>query len=325
MAIVRLIRGVAAAAQTTPGTAAVLGSDNWLNWATMCKFTDEITVDFPKLLHYQIWMEMQGIPLTRLMQWEIQGLMDTWQWAWFLNSFDGSPSGAGPYVFAPGKNAAKFLTLVKVNANLTTYRRLVDAICSEITMDWTANGLTKFTAKGPAIEVDPVGSAPVPSYNVPGDKSPLQPAWGRWVVNNVARNIVSGKLTLKQTVNPFYASGTGAVPTSPVGVSPTDWEVDDMGATLDIVSAYTADAGSDLANYRDDVTNATNTLTAQDPVTAGTKGLIVTMPKIKAASGDEDDTKAISRQHTVQHLIYDAATVSGLSISVKGDSGFTAT
>jgi len=324
MALIRLIRGVAAAAQTTPGTAATLGTNNWLNWPTMCKFTDAITVEFPKLLHYQIWMEQQGIPLTRLMQWEIQGLADTWQWAWFLASFDGSPTGAGPYVFTPGKNAAKLLTLVKVNANLTTYRQLVDAICSEVVLDWTANGLTKFTAKGVGLLSAPASSPPVPSYPTPADKSPLQPAWGRWVVNGVARNIVKGKLTLKQSVAPFYASGTGSVPTTPVGVSPTDWEVDDMGATLDIESAYAADAGSDLAAYRGDVTNTTNTLTALDPVTAGSKGIVITVPKMKAATGSEDDTKAISRQTTVQHLLYDATLVSGLSISVNGDAGFAA-
>ena len=59
-------------------------------------------------------------------------------------------------------------------------------------------------------------------------------------------------------------------------------------------------------------------------MTAGSKGIVITVPKMKAATGSEDDTKAISRQTTVQHLLYDATTVSGLSISVNGDAGFAA-
>src|SRR6478609_2376486 len=236
MAIVQFIRGVAVAAQSTPGTAAALSSPNWLNWVTSCKFTDQIQVDFPKFLHYQIWMEQQGIPLTRVQAWEVQFLWDTWQAGWFLHSFDGSPTGAGPYVFTPGKTAAKLLTIVKVNKNLTTYHQLVDGICTDLTLAYTANGLIKGTAKGVAQLAEPASSPPTPSYGVPGDKSPLQPGWAVVTINNVASRVITATMTLKQTVNPFYASPTSTV-ASPVGVAPSDWEVDDMSATLDIVRA----------------------------------------------------------------------------------------
>src|SRR6476660_1899212 len=96
MAIVQFIRGVAVAAQSTPGTAAALSSPNWLNWVTSCKFTDQIQVDFPKFLHYQIWMEQQGIPLTRVQAWEVQFLWDTWQAGRSSTRLTAAPAGPAP-------------------------------------------------------------------------------------------------------------------------------------------------------------------------------------------------------------------------------------
>lgn len=322
MAIIYMARGVAVAAQADAGVPAVLAAANWFNWATRCTLTDQINYEVPQVLSYIIWLEKQSIPLTRMVAWTIDFLVDTWQWGWFLKSFDGTPSGAGPYVFTPGKNPGSLLTIVKVNKNLTKYRRAIDGICTEIRIGYNVTGLMSGTATGLAILEEPVSTPPTPTYVAAGDKGVIRNFWGVFTVDGAAKGVQAAEFTLQQRVDPYYESPlvepvAGAV----AGVTPVDWEVESMGMGYSITTKNTYDGTELLTPFLTDQSLLTNSFSAHDP-DAPTKGVVVTIPEMKSTSDAEDDSQAAVKETAQGRVLYNAALVSGASISLNGDAGF---
>jgi hypothetical protein len=320
MGLIYMARGNAVGAQTTPGTAAVLAAANWLNWCTRCEITDQINSETPNVLAYRIWMASQVIPLTRLVQWTIEGLVDTWQWGWFLKSFDGAPTGAGPYVFSPGKNAGSLLTIAKVNKNRTKYRKVIDGVCTELRVGYNVANLLTFTATGLAILSNELSSPPTPSYVTPGDKSPIRNNWPVVTVNNVATGVESAEFTLRQQIDPYYESliaegDTGA------GVAPVDWEVESMGMEYNITRKERDDGTGGLDYLRSDTTLATNSFSAHDPG-AMTKGVVITIPNMKSTQGSEQEGKAVARENFQGAVLYTPGSATGATFSFLGDAGF---
>lgn len=320
MGLVYMARGVAVGAQTTAGVAATLAAANWLNWATRCEINSQITSETPNVLAYRIWMASQVIPLTRLAAWTVEFLVDTWQWGWFLKSYDGAPTGSGPYVFAPGKNAGSLLTIAKVNKSRTKYRQVIDGVCTEVRIGYNATGLMTGTATGLAILSDEAGSPPTPSYGTPGDKSPIRNNWPVITLNNAVRGVESAEFTLRQQVDPYYASLAAEGDTG-AGLPPSDWEVESMGMDFNITAKEPDDTSGGLYLLEHDTPLLTNSFSAHDPA-AMTKGIVITLPALKSTQGSEQEGKAVARETFQGAVLYNAGLVSGGTFSFRGDAGF---
>jgi hypothetical protein len=318
-----MARGVAVGAQTTEHVPAVLTAPNWFNWATRCTITDQINYEVPNVLTYIIWMEKQAIPLTKMVQWTVEFLVDTWQWGWFLKSFDGSPTGSGPWVFAPGKNVGRLLTIVKVNKNLTKYRRCIDGICTELRLGYNVTGLMTGTATGLALIEDPVVTPPTPSYVTLTDKGPIRNFWGVYSIDGAPKGVQSAEFNLTQNVDPYYESPLVAPSGGTVaGVAPIDWEVESMSMRYNITTKLVYDGTEFLDDYLHDQSLLVNSFTAHDPDTPA-HGVVITIPEMKTTSDGEDDSQAVVKEQPQGTVLFNPGIVSGATFSLNGDGAFT--
>lgn len=321
MALVPLMRGILAGGQATPLTAAA--SLTSLRWITDCKIVDDIKHDVPEFLNYRTWMEVQAIPLTRMCTWEIQGYLDTSQFGLFLLPLSGTPASG---VFKMGGFPPILLTLAQVNYNLTTFKQVTDAITTEIQLQVSATAAWKFTVKGVGVLSVPQASPPTYTLTAAADKSPVHPGWTVVTRDTVASGLLSATITIKAKVEPLFETPLAApADTDPEGLSPSDWEINGVSGEYDFIRKYTAYSGSDIADYHTATPRAW-VFNIKDPHTAGTPGVVITIPVGRITEGEEDPSKARPRAHVKGHMLYDATAATGLSFTLTGSGqSYTAT
>jgi hypothetical protein len=318
--MVYMIRGAGVGSQTTPGTAATIGTNGWMNWCTGITITDQINYESPQVLAYSIWLQRQGIALTRMCQWTVNFLIDTWQWGWFLKSFDGAPDTG---VFTPGLRAGKMLTIAKVNKNLTLWDRAMDAVCSQIQLTYSVSGLMTGQAQGVGVADMDLATPPTPAYPDIDDKSPVRNNWPVAAINGAATGVQDMSITFRQTADPYFESPlVDPTSTTPAGVAPAAWEIEDMGADFSVTRKYVPGSSSGLYALRHNIDLDVNSLHAYDPYTVGAPGWEISMPKLVSNSGSDDDSRALARETFGGFVAYDGTLGSGGEVTFVGGGAY---
>lgn len=286
--------------------------------------------EVPIYASYTRWPQSVTIPKTRNDEIKITGDIDSTEIGWDLCNALGAPtysSGAKKNTFIAGiPSPPPLLTASFMEGLNNLWWQGIDGQVSdlEFTID-TKAGRNKFSETLHTKKILPLTSPPTPTYSPPADSSPFAPDLTVVTINTTGFCVVSLKIVLKITSDPFYCTPTTPPTISTErGLSPNRFLNGNFLGTYELVAEYTADAASPFYDYR---TNAYEALvvTMYDPYTDLGSGVnprvIFTLPRNGGTKGKLDRSNPNVLQTVSGVILRDATLGSGFQVDLINAHG----